>query len=98
MLGRTPGNITAIRPMKDGVIADFEITEKMLHYFIRRVHEGSFFPPAPRVLVCIPCKSTQVERRALQDSAYDAGAREVFLFYVPMSAGDDVVYVVGEAH
>jgi rod shape-determining protein MreB len=73
MLGRTPGNITAIRPMKDGVIADFDVTEKMLQYFIKKVHDTGFFPPAPRVLVCVPCKSTQVERRAIQDSAFGAG-------------------------
>lgn len=97
MLGRTPGNITAIRPMKDGVIADFEVTEKMLHYFIRRVHESSFFPPAPRVLVCIPCKSTQVERRAIQDSAYGAGAREVFLIEEPMAAAIGAGLPVDEA-
>lgn len=98
MLGRTPGNITAIRPMKDGVIADFEITEKMLDYFIRRAHEGSFFPPAPRVLVCVPCKSTQVERRAIQDSAYGAGAREVYLIEEPMAAAIGAGLPVDEAH
>ncbi len=83
MLGRTPGNITAIRPMKDGVIADFDVTEKMLQYFIKKVHDTGFFPPAPRVLVCVPCKSTQVERRAIQDSAYGAGARDVYLIEEP---------------
>ena len=57
MLGRTPGNITAIRPLKDGVIADFQVTEKMLQHFINKVHENSFFPPSPRVLVCVPCLS-----------------------------------------
>lgn len=98
MLGRTPGNITAIRPMKDGVIADFEVTEKMLHNFIRRVHEKSFFPPAPRVLVCVPCKSTQVERRAIQDSAYGAGAREVYLIEEPMAAAIGAGLPVDEAH
>jgi rod shape-determining protein MreB len=61
MLGRTPGNITAIRPLKDGVIADFLVTEKMLKYFINKVHENSFIRPSPRVLVCVPCKSTEVE-------------------------------------
>jgi rod shape-determining protein MreB len=86
MLGRTPGNITAIRPMKDGVIADFEVTEKMLQYFIKKVHETGFFPPAPRVLVCVPCQSTQVERKAILDSAYGAGAREVYLIEEPMAA------------
>ncbi|MCO3526242.1 rod shape-determining protein [Pseudomonas aeruginosa] len=65
MLGRTPGNIAAIRPMKDGVIADFSVCEKMLQYFINKVHENSFLQPSPRVLICVPCKSTQVERRAI---------------------------------
>jgi rod shape-determining protein MreB len=86
MLGRTPGNITAIRPLKDGVIADFEVTEKMLQHFINKVHEGSFFPPSPRVLVCVPCKSTQVERRAIRESVSSAGARDVRLIEEPMAA------------
>src|SRR5699024_12269947 len=91
-------NITAIRPMKDGVIADFEVTEKMLHNFIRRVHEKSFFPPAPRVLFCGPCKSTQVERRAIQESAYGAGAREGYLIEEPMGAAIGAGLPVDEAH
>ena len=66
MLGRTPGNITAIRPLKDGVIADFQVTEKMLQHFIAKAHQHSFIRPSPRVLVCVPCKSTQVERRAIR--------------------------------
>ena len=74
MLGRTPGNITAIRPLKDGVIADFLVTEKMLKYFIAKVHENSIIRPSPRVLVCVPCKSTEVERRAIRESAWSAGA------------------------
>ena len=86
MLGRTPGNITAIRPLKDGVIADFQVTEKMLQHFISKVHENSFFPPSPRVLVCVPCKSTQVERRAIRESVMSAGAREVRLIEEPMAA------------
>ncbi|MGJ8689102.1 MAG: rod shape-determining protein [Gammaproteobacteria bacterium] len=86
MLGRTPGNITAIRPLKDGVIADFQVTEKMLQHFISKVHENSFFPPSPRVLVCVPCKSTQVERRAIRESVLSAGAREVRLIEEPMAA------------
>jgi rod shape-determining protein MreB len=86
MLGRTPGNITAIRPLKDGVIADFEVTEKMLQHFISKVHENSFLPPSPRVLVCVPCKSTQVERRAIRESVLSAGAREVRLIEEPMAA------------
>ena len=86
MLGRTPGNITAIRPLKDGVIADFTITEKMLQHFIHKVHEARFFKPSPRVLICVPCGSTQVERRAIRESAAGAGAREVYLIEEPMAA------------
>lgn len=86
MLGRTPGSIEAIRPMKDGVIADFFVTEKMLQYFIHKVHESKFMRPSPRVLVCVPCGSTQVERRAIRESAMGAGAREVFLVEEPMAA------------
>jgi rod shape-determining protein MreB len=86
MLGRTPGNITAIRPLKDGVIADFHVTEKMLQHFIHKVHEHSWLTPSPRVLVCVPCKSTQVERRAIKESAMGAGARDVFLIEEPMAA------------
>ena len=86
MLGRTPGNIMAIRPMKDGVIADFHVTEKMLQHFIHKVHKSKFFRPSPRVLVCVPCGSTQVERRAIRESALGAGAREVYLIEEPMAA------------
>jgi rod shape-determining protein MreB len=86
MLGRTPGNITAIRPLKDGVIADFTVTEKMLQYFIHKVHETRLFRPSPRVLICVPCGSTQVERRAIRESAAGAGAREVYLIEEPMAA------------
>ncbi len=86
MLGRTPGNINAIRPMKDGVIADLSVTEKMLQHFIHKVHEKRFLRPSPRVLVCVPCGSTQVERRAIRESAMGAGAREVFLIEEPMAA------------
>ncbi len=86
MLGRTPGNITAIRPLKDGVIADFTVTEKMLQYFIKRAHGGRFFRPSPRVLVCVTYGSTQVERRAIRESAEGAGARRVFLIEEPMAA------------
>ena len=86
MLGRTPGNITAIRPLKEGVIADFQVTEKMLQHFIHKVHENRFFRPSPRVLVCVPCGSTQVERRAIKESALGAGAREVYLIEEPMAA------------
>ena len=86
MLGRTPGNIQAIRPLKDGVIADFTVTEKMLQHFIHKAHENRFLRPSPRVLVCVPCGSTQVERRAIRESASGAGAREVFLIEEPMAA------------
>lgn len=86
MLGRTPGNMKATRPLKDGVIADFEVTEKMLQHFIHKVHETKFLRPSPRVLVCVPCGSTQVERRAIRESALGAGAREVYLIEEPMAA------------
>ena len=74
MLGRTPGNITAIRPMKDGVIADFTVTEQMLKHFIKKVHNTRIFKPSPRIIICVPCGSTQVERRAIRESAIGAGA------------------------
>lgn len=86
MLGRTPGNITAIRPLKDGVIADFAVTERMLRFFIEKVHKSKLLRPSPRILICVPCGSTQVERRAIRESAAMAGAREVFLIEEPMSA------------
>lgn len=86
MLGRTPANISAIRPMKDGVIADFEVTETMLHQFIGKVHEKRLVPPAPRVVVCVPCKSTLVERRAIRQAVLNAGARDVRLIEEPMAA------------
>lgn len=97
MLGRTPGNIEAIRPMKDGVIANFQVTEKMLQHFIRKVHDSTFFRPSPRVLICVPCGSTQVERRAIRESAYSAGAREVYLIEEAMSAAVGAGMPVGEA-
>ncbi len=86
MLGRTPGNISAIRPLKDGVIADFQITEEMLKHFIQEVHEDSYIRPSPRILVAVPCQSTQVERRAIRESVLKAGAREVRLIEEPMAA------------
>ena len=86
MLGRTPGHIEAIRPLKDGVIADFTVTEKMLQHFITKVHGSTLFKPSPRVLVCVPCGSTQVERRAIKESAQGAGARDVYLVEEPMAA------------
>lgn len=97
MLGRTPGNITAIRPLKDGVIADFQVTEKMLQHFIAKVHQNSIIRPSPRVLVCVPCKSTQVERRAIRESALSAGAREVRLIEEPMAAAIGAGLNVDEA-
>ncbi|MCB1842621.1 MAG: rod shape-determining protein [Halioglobus sp.] len=97
MLGRTPGNITAIRPLKDGVIADFEVTEKMLQHFIAKVHETKFIRPSPRVLVCVPCMSTQVERRAIKESALGAGARDVRLIEEPMAAAIGAGLSVEEA-
>ena len=97
MLGRTPGNIQAIRPLKDGVIADFQVTEKMLQHFIGKVHETKFIRPSPRVLICVPCTSTQVERRAIRESALSAGAREVQLIEEPMAAAIGAGLQVEEA-
>lgn len=97
MLGRTPGNIQAIRPMKDGVIADFYVTEKMLQHFIKQVHNNSVFRPSPRVLVCVPVGATQVERRAIRESAMGAGAREVYLIEEPMAAAIGAGLPVSEA-
>ena len=85
MLGRTPGNIEAIRPLRDGVIADFEIAEDMIKYFIRKVHNRRSFA-SPLVVICVPSGSTAVERRAIQESAEAAGARKVFLIEEPMAA------------
>jgi rod shape-determining protein MreB len=86
MLGRTPGNITAIRPLREGVISDFYVAEKMLQHFIHKVHKNKFLRPSPRVLICVPCGATQVERRAIRESALGAGAREVYLIEEPMAA------------
>ena len=99
MLGRTPGNIIAIRPMKDGVIADFTVTEKMLQHFIKKVHEHKFklLKPSPRVLICVPCGATQVERRAIKESAAGAGAREVYLMEEPMAAAIGAGMPISEA-
>jgi len=85
MLGRTPGNIEAIRPLRDGVIADFEIAEEMIKHFIRKVHNRRSFA-SPQIIVCVPSGSTAVERRAIQESAESAGARRVFLIEEPMAA------------
>ena len=86
MLGRTPANITTIRPLKDGVIADFTTTERMLQYFIKKVHQNRWFRPSPRVVVCVPCGATQVERRAIREAVTGAGARKVYLIEEPMAA------------
>ena len=86
MLGKTPGNITAIRPMKDGVIADFVVTEQMIKQFIKKVHDSRLLSPTPRIIICVPCGSTQVERRAIRDAALAAGASQVFLIEEPMAA------------
>jgi rod shape-determining protein MreB len=97
MLGRVPGNIQAIRPMKDGVIADFTITEQMLKQFIKMVHESKFLKPSPRIIICVPCGSTQVERRAIRESALGAGASQVFLIEEPMAAAIGAGLPVTEA-
>ena len=97
MLGRTPGNIEAIRPMKDGVIANFFVTEKMLQHFIKSVHNNNFLRLSPRVLVCVPCGATQVEKRAIRESALGAGAREVYLIEEPMAAAIGAGMPVSEA-
>lgn len=96
MLGRTPGNIVAIRPMKDGVIADFEVTEAMLRYFINKVHNRTRMVN-PRIMICVPSGITSVERRAVKDSAISAGAREVFLIEEPMAAAIGAGLPVAEA-
>ncbi|MEC7912142.1 MAG: rod shape-determining protein [Pseudomonadota bacterium] len=98
MLGRTPGNIKAIRPLSEGVIADFQVTEKMLQHFIGKVHEQRFIKPSPRVLVCVPCRSTQVERRAIRESVLGAGARDVKLIEEPMAAAIGAGLPVEEAN
>ena len=85
MLGRTPGNIQAIRPLRDGVIADFVVTEEMIKHFIKKVHKRSTFAN-PRILICVPTGSTPVERKAIQDSALAAGARRVQLIEEPIAA------------
>src|SRR6201988_2905480 len=86
MLGRTPDGILAVRPMKDGVIADFDVTEKMLRYFLTLIIENHVFKVKPRVIVCVPSGITEVERRAVRDSALGAGAKEVFMVAEPMAA------------
>jgi rod shape-determining protein MreB len=97
MLGKVPGNIEAIRPMKDGVIADFTVTEQMLKQFIKMVHPRSVLRPSPRIIICVPCGSTQVERRAIRESALGAGASEVYLIEEPMAAAIGAGLPVSEA-
>ncbi len=97
MLGRTPGDITAIRPLRDGVIADFQVTERMLQHFISKVYQNSFIRPSPKILVCVPCQSTEVERRAIRESALSAGARDVILIEEPMAAAIGADMPVHEA-
>jgi rod shape-determining protein MreB len=96
MLGRTPGSIRAIRPLKDGVISDFTVTELMLKHFIRKVLETRIFSPSPRIIICVPSGSTQVERRAIRESAIGAGASKVFLIEEPMAAALGAGLPVGE--
>jgi rod shape-determining protein MreB len=96
MLGRTPGNITALRPLRDGVIADFKITEAMLRYFIKKSHTGSWFQPRPRIVIGVPSAITPVEEKAVWDSAVKAGAREVYLIKEPMAAAIGVGMPVQE--
>ncbi|OFX14774.1 MAG: rod shape-determining protein, partial [Alphaproteobacteria bacterium RIFOXYD12_FULL_60_8] len=96
MLGRTPGNIMAIRPLRDGVIADFEVAEAMIKHFIRKVHNRRSFA-SPMVIICVPSGSTAVERRAIQESAEAAGARRVFLIEEPMAAAIGAGLPVTEA-
>lgn len=98
MLGRTPTNIQAIRPLKDGVIADFYVTEKMLQHFMRMIYKNSFFSLHPDVVICVPSGSTQVERRAIRESALGAGARRVYLIEEPMAAAIGAGLQVHEAH
>ena len=95
MLGRVPGNIDAIRPMKDGVIANFTVTEQMLKSFIKKVHTPSIFTPRPRIVICVPYGSTQVERRAIKESAEAAGAKQVYLIEEPKAAGSMVIDIGG---
>ena len=97
MLGRVPEGIEVIRPMKDGVIADFTVTEVMLKHFIKLAHPSMLFRPSPRIVICVPCGSTQVERRAIRESALGAGASEVYLIEEPMAAAIGAGLPVTEA-
>ena len=97
MLGRSPQSITAIRPMKDGVIADFNITEEMIKFFINKVVSVNMFTPSPRIVICVPYGATQVEKRAIRESAERAGAKQVFLIEEPMAAAIGANMPVQEA-
>ena len=97
MLGRAPGSIQAIRPMKDGVIADFNITEEMIKFFINKVVSVNIFTPSPRIVICVPFGATQVEKRAIRESAERAGAKQVFLIEEPMAAAIGAQLPVQEA-
>ena len=97
MLGKAPGNIDVIRPMKDGVIANFTVTEQMIKQFIRKVHASRLLSPSPRIIICVPSGSTQVERRAIREAAQGAGASQVFLIEEPMAAAIGADLPVAEA-
>src|ERR1700760_1855194 len=97
MLGKVPGNIEAIRPMKDGGIRGFTVTAKMTKQFIKTAHESRMFSPSPRIIICVPCGSTQVERRAIKEAAHGAGASQVYLIEEPMAAAIGAGLPVSEA-
>ena len=97
MLGRNPGNISVVRPLKDGVIANFTVTEAMLRHFIQQAHKSRFIRPSPVILICVPCGATQVERRAIRESAQGTGAINVFLMEEPLAAAIGAGLPVSEA-
>jgi rod shape-determining protein MreB len=97
MIGRVPTGLEAIRPMKDGVIADFTVTELMIKYFIKKIYKNSLLRPSPRIVICVPCGSTQVERRAIRESALGAGASQVFLLEEPLAAAIGAGINISEA-
>ena len=97
MIGRVPSGLEAIRPMKDGVIADFTVTELMIKYFIKKIYKNSLLRPSPRIVICVPCGSTQVERRAIRESALGAGAAQVFLLEEPIAAAIGAGINIAEA-
>ena len=97
LIGRVPSGLEAIRPMKDGVIADFTVTELMIKYFIKKIYKNSLLRPSPRIVICVPCGSTQVERRAIRESALGAGAAQVFLLEEPIAAAIGAGINIAEA-